>query len=139
MRRGKIRPGIKGTLLHFLKLLFLFPALLPLLAGCQPNYFLIHPLEPVAGIFRECGFFDRDQLRLHWLARFPEGRGKLPAVLVHPDRGSLAKDMEGICLALAREDTSPPPWITSGWKILAKEILSCPGSPVRTHWLPWNT
>ncbi len=102
MRRGKIRPGIKGTLLHFLKLLFLFPALLPLLAGCQPNYFLIHPLEPVAGIFRECGFFDRDQLRLHWLARFPEGRGKLPAVLVHPDRGSLAKDMEGICLALAR-------------------------------------
>ena len=93
----------KATWPHFLKLLFLFPAFLPLLAGCQPNYFLIHPLEPLPGIYRECVFFDRDQLRLHWLARYPDGQGKLPAVLVHPDRGSLAKDMEGICLALARK------------------------------------
>jgi dienelactone hydrolase len=84
------------------KFFFLFPTLLLLLMGCQPNYFLLHPLEPVPEIYRESEFFDRGQLRIHWLARYPDRPGKLPAVLVHPDRGSISKDMEGICLALAR-------------------------------------
>lgn len=79
----------------------LLPAFL-FLASCQPNYFLLHPLEPVPEVYRESGFFDRGQLRIHWLARYPDGREALPAVLVHPDRGSLAADMEGICLALAK-------------------------------------
>ncbi len=85
------------------KLLLLFPSFLLPLMGCQPNYFLLHPLEPVPEIYRETEFFDRGQLRIHWLARYPDQGGKLPAVLVHPDRGSLSKDMEGICLALARQ------------------------------------
>ncbi len=84
------------------KPLFFLPSLLLLLIGCQPNYFLLHPLEPVPEICRETEFFDRGQLRIHWLARYPDRPGKFPAVLIHPDRGSLAKDMEGICLALAR-------------------------------------
>ncbi len=84
------------------KFLFFFPSFLLLLIGCQPNYFLLHPLEPLPEIYRESEFFDRGQLRIHWLARYPDRPGKLPAVLVHADRGSLAKDMEGICLALAR-------------------------------------
>jgi len=87
---------------YFRKILFLYPAILSFLTGCQPNYFLLHPVEPVPGIYRESEFFDRGQLRVHWLARYPDRPGKLPAVLVHPDRGSLSEDMEGICLALAR-------------------------------------
>ena len=71
--------------------------------GCQPNYFLLHPLEPVPEVYRENEYFDRGQLRIHWLARYPDRRDPLPAVLLHPDRGSLSDDMEGICLALARK------------------------------------
>ena len=84
---------------RFLYLLLVLPDLM----GCRPNYFLLHPLEPVSEIYRESEFFDRGQLRVHWLARYPDRKEPLPAVLVHPDRGSLARDMEGICLALARE------------------------------------
>ena len=68
----------------------------------MPNYFLLHPLESAPGIYRESGFFDHGQLRVHWLARYPERKEPLPAILVHPDRGSLSGDMEGICLDLAR-------------------------------------
>jgi uncharacterized protein len=63
---------------------------------------LLHPLDPAPGIYRESGFFDQGQLRTHWLARYPDGREPLPAILVHPDRGSVSSDMEGICLDLAR-------------------------------------
>ncbi len=70
--------------------------------ACAPNYFLLHPLDPAPGIYRESGFFDQGQLRTHWLARYPDSRELLPAILVHPDRGSVSSDMEGICLDLAR-------------------------------------
>ena len=70
--------------------------------ACQPNYFLLHPVEPVAEIGRETEFFNRGGLRVNWLARYPDKGKKLPGILIHPDRGSLAADMEGICLALAR-------------------------------------
>jgi len=46
--------------------------------------------------------FDRGQLRVYWLARYPDRKEPLPAVLVHPDRGSFSEDMEGICLDLAQ-------------------------------------
>ena len=80
-----------------------FPFLgLLFLTGCGPNYFLLHPVQPVPEIYRETEMFDRGQLRVHWLARYPERPERLPAVLVHPDRGSFAGDMEGICLDLAQ-------------------------------------
>jgi dienelactone hydrolase len=72
------------------------------LIGCSPNYFLLHPVQPVPEIYRETEMFDRGQLRVHWLARYPERPERLPAILVHPDRGSFAADMEGICLDLAQ-------------------------------------
>ena len=72
------------------------------LAGCGPNYFLLHPLQPVPGIYRETVIFDRGQLRVYWLARYPDRKETLPAVLIHPDRGSFSEDMEGICLDLAK-------------------------------------
>ena len=72
--------------------------------GCRPNdYYLIHPLSPHPGIIRESLTFDRGQLRVHWVAYSPLQREPLPAVLVHPDAGGLAVDMEGICLELARQ------------------------------------
>lgn len=71
--------------------------------GCQPmDYFLLHPLQPLPEIVRENEIFDRGQVRVHWLAHYPDHKTLLPAVLVHPDAGGLAEDMEGICLALAR-------------------------------------
>ena len=85
--------------------LFIFLPLLWVLGGtaCRPmDYHLLHPLSPQPEIFRQAGIFDRGQLRIHWVAHYPGGKGRLPAVLVHPDAGGLAEDMEGICLALAR-------------------------------------
>ena len=104
-------------------LLFFFPT------GCQPNYFLLHPLEPVPGVYREYEFFDRGQLRVHWLARYPDRPGPLPAVLVHPDRGSLSEDMEGICLALARK----------GYFAAAVDYQRLENLEVRNPLLPWKS
>ena len=106
-----------------LSLLFLFSA------GCQPNYFLLHPLEPVPGVYRENEFFDRGQLRVRWLARYPDGQGPLPAVLVHPDRGSLSDDMEGICLALARK----------GYFAAAVDYQRLENLKVRNPLVPWKS
>jgi dienelactone hydrolase len=111
----------RGFLL--LCLLFFFPT------GCQPNYFLLHPLEPVPGVYREYEFFDRGQLRVHWLARYPDRPGPLPAVLVHPDRGSLSEDMEGICLALARK----------GYFAAAVDYQRLENLEVRNPLLPWKS
>jgi len=87
----------------FLKLSLL--ALLSLLGfvGCQPmDYLLLHPLQSPPAMIRESQFFDRGQLRVHWVAYYPALSRALPAILVHPDARGLAGDMEGICLALSR-------------------------------------
>jgi dienelactone hydrolase len=88
---------------YFLKLSF--PLLFALIGslGCRPmDYTLIHPLQSQPEIIRESELFDRDQLRVHWVAYYPPWKEPLPGILVHPDAGGLAKDMEGICLSLAR-------------------------------------
>jgi dienelactone hydrolase len=86
-----------------MKFLFTFlPLILIYFIGCRPNYFLVHPLQTAPEIYRESGMFDRGQLRVYWLARYADRKEPLPAVLVHPDRGSFSEDMEGICLALAQ-------------------------------------
>lgn len=97
--------------------------------GCQPNYFLLHPLEPVPEVYRETEYFDLGQLRVHWLARYPDSRDPLPAVLVHPDRGSLSDDMEGICLALARR----------GYFAVAVDYQRLENLKVRNPILPWRS
>ena len=99
------------------------------LTGCQPNYFLLHPLEPVPEVYRENEYFDRGQLRVHWLARYPDRRDPLPAVLVHPDRGSLSDDMEGICLALARK----------GYFAAAVDYQRLENLKVRNPLMPWKS
>lgn len=71
-------------------------------ASCQPNYHLLHPLQPSSGIYRESITFDQADLRVHWIAYYPDQGGKLPAILIHPDRGALSWDMEGTCQELAR-------------------------------------
>ncbi len=115
-----MHPFRKGAFLSFLGL-FCF--------GCQPNYFLIHPLEPVPAIYRETEFFDQGQLRVHWLARYPDRQRPLPAVLVHSDRGSLAAQMEGICLDLARR----------GYFAAAADYQRLENLEVRNPLAPWKT
>lgn len=71
--------------------------------ACRPmDYYLLHPLQSPPEVIRESVFFDRGQLRVHWVAYYPARTQPLPGVLVHPDAGGLAQDMEGICLSLAR-------------------------------------
>jgi len=71
--------------------------------GCRPmDYYLLHPLQSPPEVIRETEFFDRGQLRVHWVAYYPSRIEPLPGVLVHPDAGGLAQDMEGICLSFAR-------------------------------------
>lgn len=73
------------------------------LLGCRPmDYYLLHPLQSLPKICRESAIFDRGQVRIHWIAYYPDLEVRLPAVLVHPDAGGLAGDMGGICLTLAR-------------------------------------
>ncbi len=73
------------------------------LGGCRPmDYQLLHPLRRFPQLWQESGIFDRRQLRIHWLAFYPNSPNPLPAVLVHPDAGGFAEDMKGICLDLAR-------------------------------------
>ncbi len=97
--------------------------------GCQPNYFLSHPLENLTGIYRESEFFDEGQLRTHWLARYPDRKERVPAVLIHPDRGSLSGDMEGICLALARQ----------GYFAVAVDYQRVDNLEVRNPLIPWRS
>jgi len=88
---------------HSLKIPFALIFVLLGFMGCRPmDYYLLHPPQSPPEIIRESAFFDRGQLRVHWVAYYPPRTGPLPAVLVHPDAGGLAQDMEGICLSFAR-------------------------------------
>lgn len=88
---------------YSLKLSFTLILALLGLIGCRPmDYYLLHPLQSQPGVIRESEFFDRGQLRVHWVAYYPSRIKPLPGVLVHPDAGGLAQDMEGICLSFAR-------------------------------------
>jgi dienelactone hydrolase len=87
----------------FPKRLFFLGFFLLASIGCRPmDYYLLHPLQPLPGIYHESEFFDRGRVRVHWRAHYPDRVEALPAVLVHPDAGGLAGDMEGICFALAQ-------------------------------------
>jgi dienelactone hydrolase len=71
--------------------------------GCRAkDYSLLHPLRPSPGICRESEIFDCGPVRIHWVAYCLDQRGLLPGVLIHPDAGGVAEDLEGICLDLAR-------------------------------------
>jgi dienelactone hydrolase len=91
----------------------LFSSILPFMAfllfcqglglGCAgKNYSILHRPVPLSGIVRESAIFDQGELRIHWVAYYPERPGRLPAVLVHPDAQGVAEDMEGVCFGLAR-------------------------------------
>lgn len=94
--------GGKG-LGSFLKFLFLLGFFLLVSIDCKPkDYYLLQPIQSIPEICRESEIFDRGQLRVHWIAYYPEVKERSPAVLVHPDVDGLSSDMEGICLALAQ-------------------------------------
>ena len=87
----------------FLKPLAAICFLLLLFLGCgTKDYYLLGRPQPLPGIGRESEIFDRGQLRVHWVAYYPDKRARLPAVLVNPDAAGYAEDMEGICFVLAQ-------------------------------------
>jgi len=89
-----------GSCVRLLSFLYLF---LLVSIGCRPkDYNLLHPLQSLPGICRESEIIDCGQLRVHWVAYYPDRKGLLPAILVHADAGGFAEDMEGICLDLAQ-------------------------------------
>jgi acetyl esterase/lipase len=63
------------------------------------DYNLLYPPAPQPGMFQENGIFDRGQLRIHWVAYFPAGKGRLPAVLVHgeKDRTAPLAQVQNLC------------------------------------------
>jgi dienelactone hydrolase len=86
-----------------LQLLISICLFLSLCPGCTlKDYSLLHHPQPLPGVCREGEVFDRGQLRVHWVAYYPDKGTRLPAVLVHPDAAGFAQDMEGICFALAQ-------------------------------------
>ena len=75
-----------------------------LLGACQPpNHYLIHPEQAPPSVVSWNEEIHQGQLliRLHW-AR-PEGAGRFPAVLVHPEAGKQAAEMQGVVWDLARQ------------------------------------
>lgn len=75
-----------------------------LLGACQPpNHYLIHPDQTPPNVVSWNEEIRQGQLliRLHW-AR-PEGAGRFPAVLVHPEAGKQAAEMQGVIWDLARQ------------------------------------
>lgn len=75
-----------------------------LLGACQPpNHYLIHPEQAPPSVVSWNEEIRQGQLliRLRW-AR-PEGAGRFPAVLVHPEAGKQAAEMQGVIWDLARQ------------------------------------
>src|SRR4030065_106607 len=73
-----------------------------LLGACQPpNHYLIHPELAPAGVVSWNEEIRQGELwiRLRW-AR-PEGTGRFPTVLVHPEAGKQAAGMQGVIWAHA--------------------------------------
>lgn len=73
-------------------------------AGCSsyfPDHYLVHPHEPAPGVVSWSETLTRDPLRIHVRGARPPGGGLFPAVIVHPEGGKTADDMQGILWDLA--------------------------------------
>ena len=72
-------------------------------AGCNyfPDHHLVHPREPAADVVTWADRFVRDLLDVHVRGARPQNGGPFPAVLVHPEGGKTAEDMQGVLWDLA--------------------------------------
>jgi dipeptidyl aminopeptidase/acylaminoacyl peptidase len=80
-------------------------ALLSFLPGCAvfPDHYLIHPAEPPPGIATWSEDVRRGALLVHLEWAQPPGGGPLPTVIVHPEGGKTAADMNGVIRDLAQQ------------------------------------
>jgi len=71
--------------------------------GCDsiPDHYLVHPREPAAGVVTWEESFVRDPLVVHARVARLQRRGPFPVVIVHPEGGKTADDMQGILWDLA--------------------------------------
>ena len=72
-------------------------------AGCHyfPNHHLVHPGARPAQVVAWSDDVAVDPLLIHIEGARPRGRGPFPAVIVHPEGGRTAKDMQGVIWDLA--------------------------------------
>jgi dipeptidyl aminopeptidase/acylaminoacyl peptidase len=68
------------------------------LAACHyfPDHFLGHPHDPAPGVETWSEPFALDPLRIHVRVARPPGGGPFAAVIVHPEGGKTADDMQGV-------------------------------------------
>jgi len=82
------------------------PALLlglAVLAACgAPNHHLIHPHERPTEVITWSADFARNDLLVHVEGARPPGPGPFPAVIVHPEGGTRAVEMDGVIWDLAQ-------------------------------------
>ena len=71
------------------------------LVGCS-NHYLIHPKTRPPEVVAWSETVERGELLVRLEAARPPGEGSFPAVLVHPEAGHTAKEMQGILYSLAQ-------------------------------------
>jgi len=73
------------------------------IAGCSstPDHYLVHPREPAPDVVMWEENFVRDPLVIHVRGARCENRGRSPVVIVHPEGGKTADEMQGILWDLA--------------------------------------
>ena len=76
-------------------------ALLILSSGCM-NHYLIYPDHDPAGVATWSQDVTRGPLQVHLEWAQPPGPGPFPTVIVHPEGGGVARDMEGVIRDLAQ-------------------------------------
>src|SRR5262245_52345515 len=73
-------------------------------AGCHylPNHHLVHPTSRPPAVVTWSDDVELDSLLIHVQAARPPGEGPFPTVVVHPEGGKTAQDMEGVIWDLAQ-------------------------------------
>ena len=86
-----------------------WPALVAALLCCAlpacayfANHYLVHPGHEPAGVESWSDDVPADQLLIHVRGARPRGEGVFPAIVVHPEGGKTAADMQGVVWDLAQ-------------------------------------
>lgn len=99
--------------------------------GCHyfPNHYLGHPASAPAGVVTWVDDVTSDGFRIHVRGARPPGAGPFPAVIVLPEAGKTAEDMEPIAWDLA----------TSGYVALGADYERLTNGEYQTQLFPWRS
>jgi dienelactone hydrolase len=100
-------------------------------AGCHyfPNHFLGHPDRPPADVVTWADDVTMGDLRVHVRGARPPGGGPFPAVVVLPEAGKTAEDMEPIAWDLA----------TSGYVAIGADYERSTNGEYEPQLFPWRS